>query len=244
MEKFTSRDRDKGRKYKSGSAKRKFKSESEKKLNELSKITSFLRKENASEIVECLQALDTLGCTPPRCSSSSTPCGEKEITIIASPVDTSGDEEIDVRSDVDMGTAEEVTVTIACEEENTGIDSYPNDIGLWPNEINNTFRDYWLTRVNKECQNNDSDFKNSAKTEHDRTRHCTASLFTHKHSLTGEILDLSSWLCYSESTGKVYCFPCKLLSTTESYFNRGFDDWKHGHEKVEAHSKYPNTENR
>ena len=142
MEKFTSRDRDKGRKYKSGSAKRKSKSESEKKLNELSKITSFLRKENASEIVECPRALDTLGCTPLGCSPSSTPCGEKETTIIASPVDTSEDEEIDVRSDVDMGTAEEVTVTIACEEENTGIDSYPNDIGLWPDEINDTFRDY------------------------------------------------------------------------------------------------------
>ena len=92
---------------------------------------------------------------------------EKEITIIASPVDTSEDEEIDVRSDVDMGTAEEVTVSIACKEENTGIDSYPNDIGLWPNEINDTFRDYWLTRGNKECRNNDSDFKNSAKTEQD-----------------------------------------------------------------------------
>ena len=144
-----------------------------------------------------------------------------------------------MRSDVDMGTAEEVTVTIACEEENTGTDSYPNDIGLWPNEINDTFRDYWLTRGNKECRNNDSDFKTSAKTERDRRRHCTASLFTPKHSLTGEILDLSSWLCYSESTGKVYCFPCRLLSTTESYFNRGFDDWKHGHEKVEAHSKSP-----
>ena len=163
MEKFTSRDRDKGRKYKSGSAKRKSKSESEMKLNELSKITSFLRKENASEIVECPRALDTLGCTPPGCSSSSAPCGEKEITIIASPVDTSEDEEIDVRSDVDMGTAEEVTVTIACEEENTGIDSCPNDIGLWPNEINDTFRDYWLTRGNKECRNNASDFKNRTR---------------------------------------------------------------------------------
>ena len=172
-------------------------------------------------------------------NSSSAPCGEKEITIIASPVETSEDEEIDVRSDVDMGTAEEATVTIACEEENTGIDSYPNDIVLWQNEINNTFREYWLTRGNKECRNNDSDFKNSAKTERDKTRHCTASLFTRKHSLTSEILDLSSWLCYSESTGKVYCFPCKLLSTMESYFNRGFDDWKHGHEKVEAHSKSP-----
>ena len=53
MEKFTSRDRDKGRTYKSGSAKRKSKSESEKKLNELSKITSFLRKENVSEFVKC-----------------------------------------------------------------------------------------------------------------------------------------------------------------------------------------------
>ena len=48
-------------------------------------------------------------------------------------------------------------------------------------------------------------------------RHCTKSIFIRKHTLTGEVIDLN-WLCYSEATGKLYRFVCKLLSTTKSLF--------------------------
>ena len=78
--------------------------------------------------------------------------------------------------------------------------------------------------------------------EKNRIRHCTASLFTRKHSLTGEIHDLS-WLCYSESTGKVYCLPCKLLSNKTSAFTTGFNDWKHAGESIESHGKSPQHRN-
>ena len=65
----------------------------------------------------------------------------------------------------------------------------------------------------------------SAVKEDDRTRHYTSNLFTPMHSLTGETRDLS-WLYYSESTGKEYCFPCKLLSANESVFTTGFNNWR------------------
>ena len=36
-----------------------------------------------------------------------------------------------------------------------------------------------------------------------------------------------NWLCYSPSTGKGFCFQCKLFSPEDSAFSRsGFCDWK------------------
>ena len=101
-----------------------------------------------------------------------------------------------------------------------------NDIGLWPEKIGNDFREYWLEKGNESCRNLDSDFEQSAKQEGDRTRHCTKSLFTRTHSLSGEKIDLK-WLCYSESKGKVYCFVCIILmSSDESLFTKGCNNWK------------------
>ncbi len=113
---------------------------------------------------------------------------------------------------------------------------YPNDIGLWPQQMSESFREYWLSHGSKECQHQNSDFKNSANKGKDRTRHCTRSLFTKKHSLSWEAFDLP-WLCYSESQGKLYCFICKLLSKTESNFTEGFCNWKKAGEKIDSHCK-------
>ena len=65
-------------------------------------------------------------------------------------------------------------------------------------------------------------------------RYCQTSFFTRVHPLTGERVN-RSWLCYSPSNGKLYCGPCKLLSKTKSLFTCGFNDWKHGEEKISAH---------
>ena len=51
------------------------------------------------------------------------------------------------------------------------------------------------------------------------------------------------WLLYSPSTGKVFCFYCKLFESTNHssmFSNKGFDDWKHPelihvHERSSAH---------
>ena len=118
------------------------------------------------------------------------------------------------------------------------LEEYPSDIGLWPANLTESFHEHWLQKGSKPCQNAKSDFKNSAVKETQRggNRHCTAALFKHKHSLTDEILDVT-WLCYSESQGKVFCFPCKLLSNEVSVFITGFQDWKHAGEAIESHGK-------
>lgn len=44
------------------------------------------------------------------------------------------------------------------------------------------------------------------------------------------------WLLYSPSTGSVYCYACKLLSSQKHAFISGFCDWKHP-ERISDHEK-------
>lgn len=39
---------------------------------------------------------------------------------------------------------------------------------------------------------------------------------------------------YSNTSGKVYCIPCKLFGTANNPFSAGFNDWKHS-EKISDH---------
>ena len=122
------------------------------------------------------------------------------------------------------------------------LEQYDSDIGLWPDteSFTESFRKYWLQQGSKSCRNEKSDFKQSEiRDQHcDGYRHCTATLFKRKHSLSEESFDLT-WLCYSESQGKLYCFICKLLSNEENSFTRGFQDWKNAKAYIESHSKSP-----
>ena len=106
--------------------------------------------------------------------------------------------------------------------EKTIEESYPNDAGL--------------CNGSKQYQHQNSDFRNSAVTEKDRTRHCASSLFTRKHTLSGELFDLS-WLCYSERQRKLYCFICKLFSKTNNKFTNVFNNCRKADEKIDKHSK-------
>ncbi|XP_068250776.1 uncharacterized protein [Palaemon carinicauda] len=120
---------------------------------------------------------------------------------------------------------------------NTGTEQgFENDLGLWPKIIQENVCDYWLKRGSAECQHCDGDFKESAVKELIRTRHCTKTLFTRTHSLSGQEINLN-WLCYSKTTGKVYCFPCKLLSKVQSSFTTGFNGWKNARYIMESHSR-------
>ena len=58
------------------------------------------------------------------------------------------------------------------------------------------------------------------------------------HTLTGEVIDLT-WLCYSEATGKVFCFICRLLSVSRSQLTKGFNDWENSLACIESHSRSP-----
>ena len=111
----------------------------------------------------------------------------------------------------------------------------PNDIGLWSDSLSENMKTHWIAVGFRKIQHVDHDFKTSGvvhgKGYH---RYCQTSFFTRVHPLTGERVN-QSWLCYSPSNGKLYCGPCKLLSKTKSLFTCGFNDWKHGEEKISAH---------
>ena len=115
---------------------------------------------------------------------------------------------------------------------------YTADIGMWPKDITESLRAHWLQKGSQSCRNENSDFKNSKipDAQRDGFRHCTSSLFKRAHSLTEHSFDMT-WLCYSESQGKLFCFMCKLLSPEENAFTRGFQDWKNATSLISSHSK-------
>ena len=47
-----------------------------------------------------------------------------------------------------------------------------------------------------------------------------------------------SWLCFSPSKGSVYCYVCKLRTTSRSLLAHGeFSDWKHARTRLANHEK-------
>ena len=88
-------------------------------------------------------------------------------------------------------------------------------------------------------QTRDINLKKSGRVYGDgRTRYLNSSIFFRK--LTNGETVKRTWLVYSETSGKVYCSTCKLVSDKENAFTHGFDDWKNvhrttGHENSNAH---------
>ena len=111
-----------------------------------------------------------------------------------------------------------------------------DDLHLWPEQISENFRNYWLQRGAASCQHKNHGFKESVVRLEKETqrRYCTITLFTRVHARTGEQFD-RNWLCYSKNSGRVYCFVCKLMSPTVSKLTIGFNDWKHAHEMLLSH---------
>ena len=61
--------------------------------------------------------------------------------------------------------------------EKTIEESYSNDASLWPNEISESFSEYWLCNGSKQRQQKNSNFKNFAVIEQDRARHFASSFY-------------------------------------------------------------------
>lgn len=76
-------------------------------------------------------------------------------------------------------------------------------------------------------QNDGKDFSKSERKYNTQSRHLTKAMFL-KPLANGEIIN-RNWLVYSESTGKVFCGPCKLFNGKTTFANQGFNDWKHFH---------------
>ncbi|CAM1308648.1 Uncharacterised protein r2_g1872 [Pycnogonum litorale] len=113
-----------------------------------------------------------------------------------------------------------------------------NDVGLW-DVLTEDDISYWIQKGYSECQNWEGPFEKSKRSFKNQVRYCSKGLFCSK-KVNGERYN-REWLVYSPTTGRVYCFVCKLLSTSSTVLSSGgFDDWRNptvmqNHENSEDH---------
>jgi hypothetical protein len=115
---------------------------------------------------------------------------------------------------------------------------YSDDLGQWPFNVNDVMREYWCTQGNVACRHSTSDFSVSRRKYENEIspRYCRASFFTYVHQLTKQKAE-RTWMCYSPSTGQIFCFPCKLFSTATAFVTEGFNDWKNANMQLVRHEK-------
>jgi len=64
-------------------------------------------------------------------------------------------------------------------------------------------------------------------------RYCSLKLF-YMVLINGEKVK-RNYLVYSESTGSVFCAPCKLFGSTSVFSTVGFSNWKHAEKRITSH---------
>ena len=72
-------------------------------------------------------------------------------------------------------------------------------------------------------------------------------MFGARASVTGEKIE-RTWLCYSPSSGRVFCFICKLFSHPENwdrnpFIHGGYNDWKNANSCIKRHENNPEHRN-
>lgn len=116
---------------------------------------------------------------------------------------------------------------------------YSNDIGLWPNTIKDSFKEYFV--LNPPKQNMDR-IKNSKKFLYGGWRSLKTSHFYHYTKNQQKIN--RQWLVYSEQCAKLFCYVCKLFNHNDKrqLCQSGFDDWVHISKRLTEHEN--STEHR
>nr|XP_015918874.1 zinc finger MYM-type protein 5-like [Parasteatoda tepidariorum] len=93
---------------------------------------------------------------------------------------------------------------------------------------------------NPVSQDLNCDFKFTCRQIGDKNRHVTKDLFFRK--LSKDEIIKRDWLILSKSTGKLYCYVCKLFSSeiSQNVFQTGFNDWKNAHILISSHEQSKN----
>ena len=101
-------------------------------------------------------------------------------------------------------------------------------------------REFWAETGSEPCQNKKSEYPESRLEDGNRqVRYFPSSLFSYVHKPTQTKFD-RSWLCYSDSANKIFCFHCTLFASgvSDNLFScGGFNDWKNVQRAVTAHEK-------
>ena len=108
------------------------------------------------------------------------------------------------------------------------------DIAMWPANLTETMRNYVLDFKPK----NVGDFSRASMLMTDRGRQYFRHLSEHNFYLTkanGQ-KERREWLVFSETSGSVYCYICKLFPNKASQFStNGCSDWKNIAAKISEH---------
>jgi hypothetical protein len=111
--------------------------------------------------------------------------------------------------------------------------NYKNDVGLWVTPISGDAVEFWIERGSENLQNAEKSLLEKYSFCQDRqdrptdVRKCPISLFS--RVMKNKELVLRKWLCFSPATGKVYCFVCKLMQSsqyTSKFANQGVCNWR------------------
>ena len=153
------------------------------------------------------------------------------------------DDESNTQGDVSLNDREEFTAddsgTLEIAVENKNCSSDP---GKWVDFTDDDVN-YWINRGSSVCQNHSGPFEQSRRyyDAESRARYCSKSTFLGKKANQEQFE--REWLIYSPTTGRVYCFVCKLFAPKDKQnklTSEGFNDWKnvillHQHENGPLH---------
>ncbi|CAH2301618.1 Hypothetical predicted protein [Pelobates cultripes] len=230
----------------SGAQKRKKKQELEEKICRIPKITGFLLPTSGSSA------------QPSACGSSkehASTCSQEEIppqsvSEYGSEVNTvdSSDQPMSLETtpvpmevekpsfhtvEIQDATAEAVDIPPKSMEKS----GFLTDIGLWPNSSTLEMREYWSKNGNSPVRKPLEKLRNEGFPKSFKDgRCCTADMFL-RNCPNGDKVE-RKWLCYSNNRGRIYCFDCKLFSSsTNAFSSDGFSDWKHASERISSHEQ-------
>lgn len=229
---MTSRDRDFGRKYESGSSKRKKydkRREIEGKL--CGSLTKYFKSGKIVNDAKKTSLQDSIKVAGPRSQVDTGNKGNEELCAkflspspspssgLLTPVPSSSPLPVTFQEDID----EDHYVSKDSSEFNL------SDPYSWPKQIS----DLELTKIVK---NGPVRISNISFPRNDSGRHFSDAYYTRK-LINGELQD-RRWLIYSKSGDAVFCFPCRLFSfasTNALGSCEGISDWKHLSEALQSH---------
>lgn len=219
--KMASRDRDLGRKYECGSAKRK---KIEKRKHEEKKFVGSLTKYFQCSVDKVLEQ---------RCDESRPELAQSTSSFLDHSSHTFIDETMASSStDLEKSGTRVLTDSIATVTQDNERSSFEvSDPCFWPVVLT----DYDRTSIVK---NGPVRSEMNSYPSNENGRHFSNAYYT-KTLVNGEKQD-RRWLLYSKSKDAVYCFACRLFSTKCDNIgalasHKGVNDWKHLSDSLKSH---------
>lgn len=215
------------RKYLSGSQKRKIKEKRQSEISKCQKLTSFFETQNNLD--------ESQGKMPVHEPESTVTCVGENDHISDSDKDKD-DDQINVQvENIDQPNkngSSEMSLNITYSE-----NFEFNDLGIWPKVLTDEFVSCCLAKGQSFFQNRDDSnlYPESCKLYKIQKRYFSNNCF--ERTIKNGQKVTRSWLCYSKSKGSIFCFVCKLFSSSSTSLSNkeGTSDWKNVSKILESH---------